>query len=316
MNRMTQNFLVVCLFALCIASSCKKTTGSKTTCTSTLYGYTVSMSAMYDTISTCSFGSINPASGLLSAIGSFASSVYTNQGAYNTSDNCYYVFKTYMGYSDSPSPLYKISSSGSITAITTTGTSVFTSPVFNRVTNKLYCITGGKLAQITISGSTFTTSVLATPVHHFMGSLTVDNNTGDMYISSGDTVTYYIEKYTSGSSSTSVVATGTGAWDILGLRYNKNDNMLYAIRENYPASGDDFIKIDPATGTVTVLTSLSLPSGIDREFYSTCIDPCTNHYYISSVANMSHGILKELSMTGTVLATDSTATFIQSLDIN
>ena len=171
--------------------------------------------------------------------------------------------------------------------------------------------------QINISGSTFTTTVIATLVHPFMGSLTVDNNTGNMYLSTGDTATYYIEKYTSGSSATSVVATGSGAWDILGLRFNKNDNMLYAIRENYPGVGQDFIKIDPSAGSITTLSSISLPSAVDREFYSTCIDPCSNHFYISTIVNSGYrGILQQFTMTGSIVATDTTSTFLQSLDVN
>ncbi len=310
MNRMPQSLCIICLFALCLASACKKSTGSKTTCTSTLYGISAPSSSTIDTGISCIFGTINPTTGVISTLGTLFSHGATNQGTYNSSDNCYYIFR--YGYT-----LYKVAASGSVTSLTPSGASSYSSPVYNSVTNNLYCISGGNLAQISISGTTFLTTVLATPVHPFRGYLTVDNNTGTIYFASGDTVNNYIEKYTPGSSATSVVASVTGVWDFLGMKFNKNDNLLYAIRENYPAGGQDFVKIDPVSGSVTTISIIATPaeSGVNIDFYSTCIDPCTNHYYISTGDGVT-GILNQYSMTGTLMTTSFTTNILQGMTVN
>ena len=76
-----------------LSTSCKKNTTHDTSCTSTLYGYTTPVSAMYLPDTTCNFGIINESTALFSGLGTFSGCVYSNQAAYSTSDNYYYAFK-------------------------------------------------------------------------------------------------------------------------------------------------------------------------------------------------------------------------------
>jgi len=310
--------------SLLLFPSCKKdtTSTSTTTCSSVLYGNSAPAS-LYDSAS--AFGVINPASATLTGTATFMGTNYENQAAFNTSDNCYYVFKTHMGGNTSPGPLYKISTSGTITSLTTTGTSQYSSPVYDRANNKLYCIKDNQLAEITIAGSTFSTTGLVTPIHYFSnaGCVTVDNNTGDVYyLTANDTITYYIEKYHPGSSASVSVASGsfsagTTVWGVQGLRFNKNDNMLYATRGAYAAPTFDFIKINPASGTISTVATIT--GCINPEFYSACIDPCSNRYIISTPrtpAAPTIAVLYQLSMTGTVIHCDTTASLLQGMDVN
>jgi hypothetical protein len=138
-----------------------------------------------------------------------------------------------------------------------------------------------------------------------------------MYFVTGDTTRFYIEKYQPGTTASVVVASGTGAWNILGLRFNKNDNMLYAIRVNHPATGFDFIKINPSGGPIATVAGLSFD--VNPDFYSATIDPCSNRYILSSmkiVGGLPSNHLYQLSMTGTILQDDVTPTFYQGLDVS
>jgi hypothetical protein len=276
---------------------------------------------MYDTISACSFGPISTSAATITATDTFASSVYANQGAYNAADNCYYVFKTYMGGPESASILYKIDAAGAVTAFSGPSGASYSGLAYNRVSAQLCCYTNGHIATVTTSGSSFAVSNIATPLHpYFISvsslSLTVDNATGDIYYVTGDTAQYYVEKYHAGASAPVVAASGTGAWAILGLRYNTNDNMLYGIRQNTMGYTFDFIKVSPASGTVSTIAPM--PVSVNPEFYSACIDPCANHYIISTPLNLGTApfVLQQLSMSGAVLQSDSTGALFQGLDVN
>ena len=310
--------LLLCLSAVSIllSPSCKKGSSSKTTCTSTLYGFTTPLATMYDTVSACSAGIINESTAAIATSGSFASAVYSNTGAYNTSDNSFYALKIQMGGSLSGGPLYKVSG-GTVTSLTSSVTGHYLGLAYNRATSKLDCIFNNSLAEITIAGSSFSANALATTLHPiYCDGVSVDNTTGDIYVVTGDTSTYYIEKYHPGAAATSIVASGTGAWFILGMRFNKNDNMLYAIRENYPASGYDFIKIDPSAGTVSSLSPISFV--VNPEFYSATIDPCSSRYVLSSLTGsfFTGHVLAQFSMSGTLMQLDTTATLYMGLDVN
>ena len=318
-------YLSLSIAAIVLLSvSCKKSSTSRTTsCSSTLYGYTLPVgSAYYDTA--CSFGIINESTAAFSILGTFSSCTYSTQAAYNTSDNCYYTFKMTMGDATSSSSLYRISTSGAVTALTNSSGAAYSSLTYNSSTNHLYGISttlsGSYLVQITIAGTTFSSTSPVSPVHPFAlygwataDPVTVDNTTGDMYYVTGDTLTYYIEKYHPGASASTVVASGTGAWDIYGMQFNKNDNMLYAVRQNHPSNTCDFIKINPSTGSISTLAPFSI--GINSDFYSTVIDPCSNRYIISTPINMGIYTVSQLSMTGSVLQFDTTATFYQGLSV-
>jgi len=313
--------MFVAIATVILLASCKKNTPHSTSCSSTLYGYTVSSSALGLMDTTCNFGIVNESTAAFSGATTFLSTVYSNQAAYNTSDNCYFTFKTSMGDATSVSSMYKIAGSGVATTLANSSGASYSSLTYNGATNSLYGISGGYLVQITTTATSFFSTNLVTPIHPFSlygwataDPLTVDNATGDIYYVTGDTLTYYIEKYHPGASASAVVASGTGAWDIYGMQFNKNDNMLYAVRQNMPGNTYDFIKIDPSTSTISTVTGLSM--GLNSDFYSSCIDPCSNRYILSTVINSHIGILVQLNTTGSILQEDTTATFYQGLTVH
>src|SRR6185295_1321560 len=77
-------------------SACKPESAKKITCVSTLHGHTHMFSpADTGSMFTCTHGIINTATGSITSSGSFLTHFYfTEQAAFNTSDNCYYIFKS------------------------------------------------------------------------------------------------------------------------------------------------------------------------------------------------------------------------------
>ena len=318
MNYNFRHFIAITLGLFIIVTACKKNTSNKTTCTSTLHAYTAVMNPIYTGLDTCSQGIINMATGSIATAGSFLSIIYfTNQAAFNTSDNCYYIFKSvnYGIGSISASALYKINAAGTATILTPPDTFGYSSIAYNSATNKLYCNRNGSLAEITIGASSYTATNLVAPIHPFArqlyspGNITVDNATGDMYYATGDTSNYYIEKYHPGTTTSTVVASGTNGY-ILELRFNKNDNMLYAIKAHEQISFD-FIKINPTAGTTTTVVVLGLPFNVDM--YSATLDPCSDHYILSTIPSLNLFVVYQLNMAGAIVHTDTTATFYQGL---
>ncbi len=314
---------ILAIAAICctpfILNSCKKTPAKKTTCSSTLHGYTASLSAMYTASPSipCNPGVINTSTAAIATVGTFPGQIlFTAQMAYNTSDNCSYIF----GNSDS---LYKISSGGALTGFAPADT--FNSSIaYSSVTNMLYCIRSGALAQITVASSTYSSSVVATPVHPFaLGSstnLTIDNGTGDIYYLTKNGATYYVEKYHPGSPSPTVVASGGGGLEMMELRFNSSDGKLYGLQLNSDTSTFSFIKADPAAGTITSVASIG--TIVDIDMYSATLDPCSNHYIISSRSyTTSTGTpyinfaLYQLNMTGAIVQEDTTTTLYQGLNM-
>jgi hypothetical protein len=96
--------------------------------------------------------------------------------------------------------------------------------------------------------------------------------------------------------------------------------MLYAMKELNPAVSPNncqMIKINPVTGVITTLATA--PLYINREFYSACIDPCNNKYFLSSLARGATGwdtaVLYQFNMSGAVLQHDYTPYFYQGMDV-
>jgi hypothetical protein len=263
---------------------------------------------------TCTFGKINTTTGASTSITSFVGNVQFNQGAYNTTDNNYYAFNR-LATSDT---LYKIGLSGTVSILDNTSTgNRYDGLVYNRVTNKLYCFrnSGGvsHIAQITVSGSTYTTTDLATTILPAMhDNATVNQASGDIYYQSFDigTYTFSIEKYVPGATTSVTICSGMPI-DLWGLRYNTVDNMLYAIRPG--AVNFELLKITPS-GTISTVADLGFP--VNAKFHSACIDPCSNHYILSRKdINTSQGHLYQISMTGTILQHDITTEMYQGMDV-
>lgn len=257
-------------------------------------------------------------------IGSFNNSTYINQATFNTSDNCYYLFK--IGSSSHTSTLYKINAAGAVTAYTRTDTTKLEALVYNPVANKLYCLKTGtstQVVELVLLGSTFNYTILATTsgvaASSSLATSTVNNSTGDMYFaltrhtSSG--TNYSIERFAPGSGSTSVIASGTGSKYYLGLRFNANDNMLYALEEDHGAASTvtNFVKIAPSSGTISSLSTL--PWAVNVEFYSTTLDPCNNRYILATPTGVGWSALKlaQLDMTGSIVDSATTTEVYQGL---
>jgi hypothetical protein len=304
-----------------------------TSCSSTLYGFKSHSvpygSSVYYFDSNVTGSIINPTTAAGTGIGTFTTHPYAAQGTFNGSDNCYYALKTNGGKGAGSGTLYRTGLTGATVALTGPSTSIW-AITYNKIDHKLYCIAGTQLAEIVVSGTSYTLSPLVTPLHPFFSSFggdntTVDDNTGAVYFTSGDTTSIYIEKYIPGASSTTVVAHVTGAWDLLGVRFNSSDNMLYGIKEIYPYSGSshphDFIKIEPVTGTETMIAHLGFD--VNPEIYSAAIDPCSNRYLISTVqtpyaATIASNTftLDQLDMSGTVVQHDMVSGMYFGLAIN
>ena len=312
MNNLSRIAIMSCA-AFVLFASCKKT-NKTTSCSSTLHGYTAPVDTMYSGASyTCNHGIINTTTGGMATFGSFTGSlIFTNQAAFNTSDNCYYVFGT--------SNLYKIDASGTTTAFAPADTSSYSSITYNSSTNKLYCIKTGRLAELTTTSTTFSATSLVMPAHPFdrelfsAPNIAVDNTSGDMYFVTGIYPSFYVEKYHPGASSSTVVASGTGGINLLELRFNKNDNMLYGLQLNADTVTYSFIKVNPAAGTIS--TVVNLGAIVNADVYSATLDPCANRYIISTTTNNIHSfILYQVDMSGAIVQHDTTTTFYQGLDV-
>jgi len=130
--------------------------------------------------------------------------------------------------------------------------------------------------------------------------------------------TYGIVKYVPGAGAATTIASGTGRV-IVGMNYNINDNMLYAISIDFSGSAtapDEFVRISPSTGTVTTLAALSSHE-FNSDFYSTGIDPCSNRYILSTLTGTYWGTktVKQFNMSGTVVQSDTTPGFLGGLAI-
>jgi hypothetical protein len=324
--------IAVCCLLLTAQTACKKTKEKKTSCAGTLYGYKAHTApygsgSYFDTSATATV--INPTTLAGPSFGTFFTSSYEKQAAFNASDNCYYTLRTAYGWGTGMGTMYKTSISGTVTTLSGPATPIW-AITYNKVNNKLYCIAGTQLAEIIVSGLTYSLSPVVTPTHPFFqayagDNTTVDDNTGALYFTTGDTTSVYIEKFVPGSSATTVVAHITGCWVVLGVRHNSSDNMLYAMKEIYPTTGPgfpiDFIKIDPATGTETMVSHLGFD--VNHEFYSACIDPCSNRYLVSTMllpytttAAADTFLFNQLDMSGTVVQHNITTGYYQGLYVN
>jgi hypothetical protein len=314
--RFTSFLALACLGLSATFVGCKKNTANKTTCSSTLHGFAADSIGM-GSIGTCNHITINSATGYATSSGTFnGNATFDYQAAYNTSDGNYYVFKTQNSLDPSPI-LYKIDGSGTVTSLTPVSSSYHSSINYSQHDNKLYCFKDHAIAEVTISGSTFSATTVCVPLHSLVndpfgaGAMTIDHSTGDIYYRTQTGSTGYVERYHPGTSSPTVVPTVTDS--LFGLRFNNSDSKLYAIKSN----GVDFrfVKIDPASGALTTFAILN--ADVNMDFFSAVIDPCSNRYVFSSLINISPlvSVLYQVDMTGTVVQHDTTASFYQGLTV-
>ncbi len=299
-------FKLIPLFgaATLLGVSCKKESQKTTSCTTSVHAYLLqrpSISTMTGTV-----GSLNTGLSMFTGISSPITGDFTFvNGAYNSSDSCYYLFRGGSSGSSSSTDLCKVDRTGTITTYTGSSSYYGRQLVYDRFTHQLYTLESGSIKQVSISGSTYSLSTVFTPSHlvrsggyEFSNSLTVDRATGDLYTITGDTANCYIEKFTRSSGSGSIVATFSSTsykWHY-SLCYNTADNKLYSLKETWAPLAYKIIKTDPASGSSTELTTFDTTGTIfNPDFHSACIDECSNKYVLSTVMSTNYLIKFDLS---------------------
>jgi hypothetical protein len=324
--------IVLSLASISFFAACKKEpTASKTTCAATLYGYNYLDTIFAAPSSPVGWGAINETPLATTSVATLPVTAYSNQGAYNASDNSYYVFQFVS--SGITNTLIKVGPGGVVTTYTGPGAQHLEGLVHNRVTNKMYCLryaSGGSSAtpadvvEIATSGTSFSVTPVGTTIKNIRwaspATSSVNNTSGEMYFAFADAPVdiYSIEKYTPGSGTSTVVSSGSGR-SVMGVRFNSTDNMLYAITSEYPAGGPavfKYVRIAPTSGVFTTLATLSF--NVNNELYSTALDPCSNRYIVSTVTGTGWTIktVKQFNMSGTIVQSDVTAGLFQGLTVN
>jgi hypothetical protein len=323
---MTTRLLTIACATLFALQGCKKETDSDAfTCPTTgvLYGYTGDSSSAAPYMQ-CSAGMIDLTTGAIAGTAAISSSTHFNQSAYNVAEDAYFSF----GRGDTDNHLYKVSGASS-TALSYTGTSpeIMDGLVYDRMHDKLLCFatsgTTSTLCEIVISGTSYiTNSIVTCPEPMYNDISTADPSTGDIYFQTYDASTTQnkIRKYTYGSTGTpAVVYTGGAAIQLWGLRYNPNDNLLYALR---PSPGIvntfEFVKINPSTGSFAVIANLGM--NINPKMLSATIDPCNDRYIFTSQDFTAPSPffsfkMHQLSMTGAVISSMPIPHMYQGLDV-
>ncbi len=316
MKDLTQIIVVICCAICALTTSCRKRIVD-TTCTSKLHGFTGPNSIIgSDVPFPCTHIIISPSGGIIATSTSFMGLMrFSERGSYNTSDNCYYSIINASVPHATNGILNKIDVAGAVSPLVPADSLIYGAVIYNRVNNKLYCITSaGSLGELTVGVTSYSVTPVATSSYLPTSNITVDATTGDMYLQTVDTSVYsnYLEKYHPGASSTTMVASIPYIHE---MRFNKNDHMLYGMQRTGTAMGGNFVRINPATGAVsTVSTGLVL----NDDYMSGTFDPCTNRYIYSALLPMVTGegyILYQVDMSGAIVRHDTTATFYQGLDV-
>lgn len=288
-----------------------------------LYGYKGPRADTTGEYVNCSAGNIDMATGLFTSAAGIKNRTYYNQGAYHMSENAYYTFKL----GDTADTLYRVAG-GSVTMLshTSEGEDYIDGIVYDRFHNKLFCfVTTGstsRISEVVISGSSYITNPVSyTTEAMAYDNATVDPATGDMYFQTHNPTTnmYSIRKYESGSSSTpAIIYSNPVAIAMWGLRYNRIDNMLYALRPSISVANTfDFVRLNPSTGIMTVIANLGF--NINTKYLSAAINPCDNRYiFATQVVTTPDPIafkLYQLNMTGAVVTSSAIPQMYQGLDM-
>ncbi len=309
--------------AACNIVACKKKTTEPTGCSASIISAYTPVGKSAGHFDTLAIGTFDDASITLNQFNSITYYQNSGQPVYNPTDNSYYAFRG-VGMSFSNAFL-KISMDGTVTTFTDTASAFVQGLVYNKTTNKMYCIyysalkpesTPCQIVEVSTSGNAVVTTPVVAIKGKQMGTMaataSIDQSTGVIYFAtkSERTVEYTVEKYVPGATTTTVIMSGNDR-TILGLRYNPNDHMLYAISEEYPqpSSGAEyhFVRIDPNNGALTKLSKL--PFSINNRYYSTIITPCTNRYLLSAVTGAANdvNIVAQFDMNGSIVQQNTTA---------
>lgn len=288
-----------------------------------LYGYKGPRADTSNEHMPCSAGNISLTTGAFTTAAGINNRTYFNQGAYHMSENAYYTFKL----GDTADTLYRVAG-GSVTKLSHApeGEDYIDGIVYDRFHNKLFCFvttgTTSRISEIIVSGSSYITNPVSYTTEAMVyDNATVDPATGDIYFQTHNPTTnlYSIRKYESGSSSTpAVIYSNPVSIAMWGLRYNRIDNMLYALRPSISVANTfDFVRLNPSTGIMTVMANLGF--NINTKYLSAAINPCDNRYiFATQVVTSPEPIafkLYQLSMTGAVVTSTAIPQMYQGLDM-
>jgi uncharacterized protein YjiK len=298
--------VVICL----LASSCRKQSEVAAVCKTQVFAYYSSMKDSIGGIDPTSFGTVNMPTFQVADIAQLAGLVYKTPGTYNTLDHSFYLFN----YSNTQTDLVRISLDGVVTILRKAPTAgVYDGLFFDPYKGKLFCVqaqaSGSAIMEIVMENTTYSLKKVA-PTLGWANevcpvSATEDAANGDVYyVTNLPSKKMAIEKYHSGDTVTTVVATDS-LRKIAGLRFNKNDNLLYAIREmlDTGAAKYELVSISK-TGKIAHLANIDVQ--VDINYFSACVDQCLNRYILSTLNKPDNGIISQYSASGTLRQRDTT----------
>ena len=322
---MSTRLLAVACAALFALQGCRREPETYAfTCPTTgvLYGYAGASVSPLPYVP-CSAGNIDLASGAMaSTAATISNNTQFNQSAYSLAEDAYFSFLR----GDAAYSLYKVSGTGS-TTLSYTGAAVdrMDGLVYDRMHGKLYCfVTSGStsvLSEIVIMGTSYTTNAIVTsPEVALHDNTTADPGSGDIYFQTLNMSTqqYSIYKHVHGSTSTpTLIYVSPAATEMWGLRYNPNDDMLYALRLSLSVANTyELVMLNPSTGTLSSIANLGI--NINPKFLSATIDPCNNRYiFAAQIITAGTASLKmyQLEMTGSVTSVMPLSQMYQGLDV-
>ncbi len=282
-------YLIRTLLSLLVGSilfvACKKDehTSLATPCPTYIYGVRNS-NLISSTYTTHNIGTYDAGGAIFTNVAT--ASVSFAAGAWNQGDDAYYATydSVYLvsGVYYSAHHLCRADAAGMLTWYAAPDdTNYIRAMAYDAANNRMLAITNNSLAVLSTSSSTYTlTTLVSIPANTF--GITVNPVDGTVYMCpmNGTPITRYIP----GSGTTSTVTPGMAVFPS-SLRFNTNDNMLYATATRDSSNLDTvkIVKIDPATGTTTQLIShhiASLPYG--GSFYGcvAALDGCNNKYHM------------------------------------
>lgn len=307
-----KNLLFPFLVIILATSSCTKKDKDPeaTPCSAILYAYSApTWSDTTFSTTTCSFGVIDTATGAASTIATFDNGTSSRQGAFNTTDNCYYTIKS----GPSTGQIHRVSLTGAQTTYDYPAVSTavrYSAIIFSEPANKLYVFAPGpytnrNMWEVGFSGTVSTVAPVARTEHNsLVNSSTVDNGTGAIYCLTTTTSMAYVEKRVPGDTLFHAIdSIPIVTWNgLVGLQYNSNDNMLYALDATVVAGvtmPSKLYRINPAGGHTIIAT---LPFTVDRDHVSAVFDACSNHYVVSALTTSGIPTMSRFTTSGSLIS--------------
>lgn len=102
---------------------------------------------------------------------------------------------------------------------------------------------------------------------------------------------------------------------LVGLQFNTNDNMLYAVDATVVGGvsmPSKLYRINPAGGHTVIAT---LPFTVDRDHVSAVFDICNNHYVLSALTTAGVPTLSRFTTAGSMASYHVTAGLLMGLAV-